>query len=36
MAKCPDSWKNMAKVNIIEENVVLFTRYQKPDITQLG
>ena len=30
MAKCPDSRKNMAKVNLT------FTGYQKQDITQLG
>ena len=36
LPKCPDSWENMAKVNIAEENVVLFTGYQKQEIQQLG
>ena len=35
---CPDSWENMAKVNVTEEeeNVVLFTGYNKTDILRLG
>ena len=37
VAKCPDSWKNLMKVNITEEeHAVLFTGYQKQDIMQLG
>jgi hypothetical protein len=37
VAKCPDSWENLAKVNITEEeHTVLFTGYQKQDIMQLG
>lgn len=36
IAKCPDSWENMAKVNITEENAVLFTGYHKQEISQLG
>lgn len=36
VAKCPDSWENLAKVNITEEeHTVLFTGYQKQDIMQL-
>ena len=34
---CPHSWENFAKVNIAEdENVVLFTGYNKGEISQLG
>jgi hypothetical protein len=37
VATCPDSWENLAKVNITEEeHAVLFTGYQKQDIMQLG
>lgn len=38
IANCPDSWENLAKVNIAEEeeHVVLFTRYQKEEIVRLG
>lgn len=41
--ECPDSWENLSKVNIAtvdsetypEEHVVLFTGYNKPEVTQL-
>lgn len=35
---CPDSWENMSKVNVTEsdEHVVLFTGYNKQEVTQLG
>ena len=34
---CPYSWENLAKVNIAEdENVVLFTGYNKGEISQVG
>ena len=37
MKDCPDSWENIKKVNIVEdENVVLFTGYNKEEIYQLG
>lgn len=38
IANCPDSWDNLAKVNIAEEeeHVVLFTGYQKEEIVRLG
>ncbi|CAC5360727.1 unnamed protein product [Mytilus coruscus] len=38
VAKCPDSFENLSKVNITEEeeHAVLFTGYQKQDIKQLG
>lgn len=38
IAKCPDSWENLSKVNIAEkeEHAVLFTGYHKQDIMQLG
>ena len=39
VADCPDSWENMAtRVNITEEeeNVVLFTGYQREEIARLG
>ena len=37
VADCPDSLENMAKVNIAEdENVVLFTGFQKEEISCLG
>ena len=37
MAECPDSWENMRRVNVVEEeNVVLFTGYNKQEIQQLG
>ncbi|CAG2239162.1 unnamed protein product [Mytilus edulis] len=38
VAKCPDSWENLSKVHITEEeeHAVLFTGYQKQDIKQLG
>ena len=37
MKDCPDSWENIRRVNIVEnENVVLFTRYNKDEIQQLG
>jgi len=38
IANCPDSWENLAKVNIAEEeeHVVLFTGYQKEEIVHLG
>lgn len=37
VAKCPDSWENMSKVNIVEEeNAILFTGYHKEEISQLG
>lgn len=37
VAKCPDSWENLSKVNITEEeNVVLFTGYKTDEISQLG
>ena len=47
MAQCPDSWENMAstnKVNVVDsathkqadEQVILFTGYQKDNLQQLG
>ena len=39
MAKCPDSWENMGSTNIVDsfnENIVLFTGYNKEDISLLG
>ena len=46
VVNCPHSWENMAKTNVTErmakvniteeENVVLFTGYNKTDIAQLG
>ena len=38
VAKCPDSWENLAKVNITEEeeHAVLLTGYLQQDIIQLG
>lgn len=39
VAKCPDSWENLAKINITEEeeeHAVLFTGYHKEEIRQLG
>ena len=37
MKDCPDSWENIKKVNIVEdENVELFTGYNKEEIYQLG
>ena len=37
MAECPDSWENMRRGNVVEEeNVVLFTGYNKQEIQQLG
>ena len=37
MKDCPESWENIKKVNIVEdENVVLFTGYNKEEIYQLG
>ena len=42
VANCPDSWENLAKVNITEndeyekEHVVLFTGYDKDEILRLG
>jgi len=40
VADCPDSWENLSKVNIAEteedEHVVLFTGYQKENISQLA
>ena len=36
VANCPDSWKNMAKVNIVkDENIVLFTGFQKEEVCHL-
>ena len=36
MKDCPDSWENIRRVNIAEEeNVVLFTGYNKEEIYQL-
>ena len=33
----PDSWENMAKINIVEdEHVVLFTGYNKEEVRRLG
>ena len=42
VANCPDSWENLAKVNISEsdentqEHVVLFTGFNKTEISRLG
>ena len=37
MKDCPDSWENIKKVHLVEdENVVLFTGYNKEEIYQLG
>ena len=39
MDKCPHSWENMGEVNIVDsfqENVVLFTGYNKQDMATLG
>ena len=37
MGECPDSWENMRKVHMVEdENVVLFTGYTKAEVHQLG
>ena len=35
--RCIDSWENMRRVNVVEEeNVVLFMGYNKEEIHQLG
>jgi len=37
IGECPDSWENLAKVNMVEdENVVLFTGYHKEEVATLG
>ena len=37
MAECPDSWENMKRVNVVEEeNVALFTGYNNKEIQHLG
>ena len=37
MKDCPDSWENIKKVHLVEdENVVLFTGYNREEIYQLG
>ena len=37
MKDCPDSWENLRRVNIVDdENAVLFTGYNKDEICQLG
>ena len=37
MGECPDSWENLRKVHVVEdENVVLFTGYNKAEVHQLG
>ena len=42
VANCPESWENLAEVNITEndegekEHVVLFTGYDKEEILRLG
>ena len=41
VAKCPDSWENLSKVHITEdehsaEHAVLFTRYHEKEVSQLG
>lgn len=36
MAECPDSWENMRRINLVEEEyVVLFMGYNKKEIYQL-
>ena len=38
LRECPDSWENIAKVNIVEQNedMVLFTGSKRENIAQLG
>jgi len=37
LSACPDSWENMAKVKIVEdEHAVLFTGYNKEEVRRLG
>ena len=41
VAKCPDSWENLSKVHITEnehsaEHAVLFTGYHEKEVSQLG
>ena len=37
MKDCPDSWENIRRVNIVDdENAVLFTGYNKEEFRQLG
>ncbi len=36
VAACPDSWENMAKVNVADEHAVLFTGNKRDAIAELG